>query len=101
MIQRPPRSTLIPCTTRFRSVAGEAVDGAVQHLVALMDVDRRQRALGDDALLDVLHPRGALQLVEDGLPVGDRKSTLLNFSHANISYAVFCLYENSTIAEDS
>ena len=52
------------------AVRGEAVDRAVQHLVALVDVLRRQRALDHDALLDVLQAGGALELVEDHLAVG-------------------------------
>src|SRR3712207_8486759 len=87
MIRRPPRSTLLPYTTLFRSRvdrrpdAGEGVD--------------QERAVGGD--LEV--PRGEAGV--EGLPVVpapvrlegrlDRKSTRLNSSHANISYAVFCL----------
>src|SRR3712207_8850697 len=69
MIRRPPRSTLFPYTTLFRSAAREAVehDEHAAHLVA----------------------RGAHRL--DGPDGRDRKSTRLNSSHANISYAVFCL----------
>src|SRR3712207_6862389 len=81
MIRRPPRSTLFPYTTLFRSeddrravvVRPEAVD----------DDDLPQPALADD------HPDGDQR---DGGDRGeDRKSTRLNSSHANISYAVFCL----------
>src|SRR5947209_12886136 len=64
MIRRPPRSTLFPYTTLFRS----GLDGAVA--ADLGDVGRR---------------------VEDHVVGLDRKSTRLNSSHANISYAVFCL----------
>src|SRR5258707_1759532 len=80
MIRRPPRSTLFPYTTLFRSTVHVDVLGAV-HVV-----DLRARA--------VAHPDG-LRLGD--LPVRrrtaceDRKSTRLNSSHANISYAVFCL----------
>src|SRR3712207_7937632 len=83
MIRRPPRSTLFPYTTLFRSLdllvgtedrrnprilqfAGEAV-GASE--IAVARHDREQNDVG----------------------LGDRKSTRLNSSHANISYAVFCL----------
>src|SRR3712207_8619945 len=84
MIRRPPRSTLFPYTTLFRS-----------------DVDAVVHQLQEVAVLaeDVLVVGGRLQrLVEvaeaqPGLDLGhlDRKSTRLNSSHANISYAVFCL----------
>src|SRR3712207_6880915 len=74
MIRRPPRSTLFPYTTLFRSMqlavgvgAGDLPQEAQELLVAVP----RLAAGGDRA--------------------GDRKSTRLNSSHANISYAVFCL----------
>src|SRR3712207_7270046 len=78
MIRRPPRSTLFPYTTLFRSRQQA-------------QPDRRAQAL--DGLLE---RRGRLDLVEHrpergGAFHGDRKSTRLNSSHANISYAVFCL----------
>src|SRR3712207_7188662 len=70
MIRRPPRSTLFPYTTLFRS-----------HVVAAVAEDRvRPLVAGDHVVLG-----GA-----DDLAL-DRKSTRLNSSHANISYAVFCL----------
>src|SRR3712207_6933208 len=81
MIRRPPRSTLFPYTTLFRSRQALVLlaDGKVQDdLGHLVHVARLQ-------LLDVI--------LEPTRPVGgqDRKSTRLNSSHANISYAVFCL----------
>src|SRR3712207_7583296 len=84
MIRRPPRSTLFPYTTLFRSVG---------------HVGRRtQRLLAPQPVLQV-HRHGAWFVRlgwcnDDGevcTPPGDRKSTRLNSSHANISYAVFCL----------
>src|SRR5258708_23606656 len=87
MIRRPPRSTLFPYTTLFRSlqradVAPLAPDDASLHVVG------RQRHGRHGALGDVL-TRVAL----DGGRAhrGDRKSTRLNSSHQIISYAVFCL----------
>src|SRR5258707_11414926 len=68
MIRRPPRSTLFPYTTLFRSVYA----------------DDRQR------ILHVLQTDAPPQ-VGERVQVADRKSTRLNSSHANISYAVFCL----------
>src|SRR3712207_8618100 len=87
MIRRPPRSTLFPYTTLFRSYdAGEEVvfmDEQTYEQTAL------PRGSVEDAL-DFLQPSSSVQLLTvDGRP--DRKSTRLNSSHANISYAVFCL----------
>src|SRR3712207_8777360 len=89
MIRRPPRSTLFPYTTLFRSVD------------AVLDVLVRRRepaasgphlvGLGRGEELDE-RPRGGVVLEHDHrVAAGDRKSTRLNSSHANISYAVFCL----------
>src|SRR3712207_7981451 len=96
MIRRPPRSTLFPYTTLFRSPGDDVADDvedAVRPEVP-QEPDGRQRLLQvreQPLLLLVtgrrLQPlRGALALQ----PL-DRKSTRLNSSHANISYAVFCL----------
>src|SRR3712207_7106639 len=96
MIRRPPRSTLFPYTTLFRSVRGEGL---------------ARVAFGRDGLLLRVNPFAVLVLraYQDGRARGggsyaaarhravageheqDRKSTRLNSSHANISYAVFCL----------
>src|SRR3712207_8253050 len=91
MIRRPPRSTLFPYTTLFRSEALQVrvVRGA-RHgalVVALHEHDRlpqRERPVPGD----VAHRAARLLLVTRDQ---DRKSTRLNSSHANISYAVFCL----------
>src|SRR3712207_8499784 len=88
MIRRPPRSTLFPYTTLFRSVADSAVEAGDVELDALRGFERRgELALGGLARLNI-----GLQLrtVRHTRAV-DRKSTRLNSSHANISYAVFCL----------
>src|SRR3712207_7556279 len=94
MIRRPPRSTLFPYTTLFRSQRQQLLARraprrahAVAHLAVdlhdeLEGVGREQRAVG-------LRPR-LLPHPPAGQPL-DRKSTRLNSSHANISYAVFCL----------
>src|SRR3712207_8479723 len=90
MIRGPPRSTLFPYTTLFRSRAPrDAVD---PHGVAA--VARRGRCRGhaprDGRALDAFDRRGrGVSSVRE-----DRKSTRLNSSHANISYAVFCLKKN-------
>src|SRR3712207_8259507 len=79
MIRRPPRSTLFPYTTLFRSLAGAEL--GLHDRAHVLEGDRRH--------LD-LHP-GVLGEGRDVVLEGDRKSTRLNSSHANISYAVFCL----------
>src|SRR3712207_8767103 len=84
MIRRPPRSTLFPYTTLFRS-------------------ERKQRVRADcDALLvQPLHGLTAHNRVlctDEPRAQPDRKSTRLNSSHANISYAVFCLKIKKTLA---
>src|SRR3712207_6957035 len=80
MIRRPPRSTLFPYTTLFRSHGG-AARRPVSHARG-----RRRRA----PVPRVAEGRGA------GAGGQDRKSTRLNSSHANISYAVFCLKKKKT-----
>src|SRR3712207_7735210 len=89
MIRRPPRSTLFPYTTLFRSLlhprAARPDQGREAGLLAGAEGGEllRRRPPGRGAeLLEAAHQVGALQ---------DRKSTRLNSSHANISYAVFCL----------
>src|SRR3712207_7863512 len=86
MIRRPPRSTLFPYTTLFRS-GDFGVEGGrrARRLFAVRAQDFR-------ALPAVLRPRAAAErrLAREHL-VEDRKSTRLNSSHANISYALFCL----------
>src|SRR5258707_6359494 len=88
MIRRPPRSTLFPYTTLFRSASHAELtsDGRVVTIAELTV---------DDVLKGPIEPGTTLRLTEAGGIVGnygvDRKSTRLNSSHANISYAVFCL----------
>src|SRR3712207_7408881 len=78
MIRRPPRSTLFPYTTLFRSVGRDPAAGPdVEPVVAV-------RAVGAAAAGPRRHHRRPR-------PRRDRKSTRLNSSHAKISYAVFCL----------
>src|SRR5258708_30373536 len=90
MIRRPPRSTLFPYTTLFRS-AWRTVVRQHGHLVAVEHDGRPQRR-------DAPHrPDQRLTHAVDG-PRQDRKSTRLNSSHQIISYAVFSLKKKSTIA---
>src|SRR3712207_8065813 len=90
MIRRPPRSTLFPYTTLFRSGGLAGPRPVVALGVAQRAVEHRLVAapaqLGDDRVGDARALVGG-----DGDPHADRKSTRLNSSHANISYAVFCL----------
>src|SRR5256885_8027457 len=83
MIRRPPRSTLFPYTTLFRSVA-DRVDVRLAREAPLVDHDMR--------LID-LH-LGAFEA--EIFDIADRKSTRLNSSHLVISYAVFCLKKKKT-----
>src|SRR3712207_7367909 len=100
MIRRPPRSTLFPYTTLFRSQPREhGVAGrmAVVVVVALEPVEVEEGEAPGDAVAAVLE--GALQVLEElaAAPEADRKSTRLNSSHAKISYAVFCLKKKKKI----
>src|SRR5258707_11890974 len=82
MIRRPPRSTLFPYTTLFRSFRAPDATGR-----GAAPLERAPLRAGEAAALDVV-------MVNDRVGhrfPGDRKSTRLNSSHANISYAVFCL----------
>src|SRR3712207_8892365 len=98
MIRRPPRSTLFPYTTLFRSLlapearhvpAGSATQGGVrrgpQRVVPVGGHPRRQLVGTRSVSMRLLWAPA------------DRKSTRLNSSHANISYAVFCLKKKSTL----
>src|SRR3712207_7045846 len=80
MIRRPPRSTLFPYTTLFRSGVVEMVQVVVGHLDGEPVLARPGQTPGYRP-----RPQDAVLLQ------ADRKSTRLNSSHANISYAVFCL----------
>src|SRR2546430_10065123 len=91
MIRRPPRSTLFPYTTLFRSI---------------MDLDFRDVAVAAERpLLSVSHQRD-VEFVDAGqnafgfLTGRDRKSTRLNSSHSQISYAVFCLKKKTKYHRD-
>src|SRR3712207_7278004 len=89
MIRQPPRSTLFPYTTLFRSACHTVV--GVACLAGTVDDAAHDR---DREVVLVM-----LELVFDsgGHPDEDRKSTRLNSSHANISYAVFCLKKKKQV----
>src|SRR3712207_8719506 len=84
MIRRPPRSTLFPYTTLFRSEGYAVTDRQFAQVVGRFIYG--MRAAGAEPMVGVI----SLSL-EQVLERLDRKSTRLNSSHANISYAVFCL----------
>src|SRR3712207_8472015 len=89
MIRRPPRSTLFPYTTLFRSLKIKYMRIIVQSRVFFYSLkvnELQERGLGVGIL-----KYDALYLFPVDLEIVDRKSTRLNSSHANISYAVFCL----------
>src|SRR5260221_3304847 len=83
MIRRPPRSTLFPYTTLFRSHGRQQIGGHRRH------AGNRYAATAQlQLVIHALH----------GLVQADRKSTRLNSSHTVISYAVFCLKKNNATA---
>src|SRR3712207_7608791 len=95
MIRRPPRSTLFPYTTLFRSYS------FLSQVVAFTDAKLERDYLFCKALAafiktggsEAVHPEVELTHLRTEQ---DRKSTRLNSSHANISYAVFCLNKKTT-----
>src|SRR3712207_7972073 len=102
MIRRPPRSTLFPYTTLFRSQRGGDADGAGVDVVGrdaalFVDVD-------PDAGVAVDAEEGArdrdAEVLRDRRVGARSESTRLNSSHANISYAVFCLKKKNTSMSD-
>src|SRR3712207_7857662 len=99
MIRRPPRSTLFPYTTLFRSL------DVGPELEPVPGAQRNRRRAGDvagDPVVADDERAGALLAVDphQGRRAGDRKSTRLNSSHANISYAVFCLKKKNKIVNN-
>src|SRR3712207_7406993 len=94
MIRRPPRSTLFPYTTLFRSALEEVED----YPTSWAHIPRNVAKGFLEGRIQMLEGKGRennVQLKGHGNLV-DRKSTRLNSSHANISYAVFCLKKKKT-----
>src|SRR2546430_9682693 len=92
MIRRPPRSTLFPYTTLFRS-AREQHEHPPVGRVGQLDQHARHGGAVSCFVIARLRQVG-------GNPEQDRKSTRLNSSHSQISYAVFCLKKKKTINRD-
>src|SRR5207249_10753830 len=93
LLHRPPRSTLFPFTTLFRSLAGETLVAEIQwsevrrYTVAPEDFGVSRAPLS--AIVGGSPAENAA--IVSGIFAGDRKSTRLNSRHVSISYAVFCL----------
>src|SRR5688572_31636549 len=93
MIRRPPRPTLFPYTTLFRSILVRQVAGRYQ----LISGERRLRAARQAGWTTIpARVREADDRLVAELAIVDRKSTRLNSSHSQISYAVFCLKKKTT-----
>src|SRR2546427_3186852 len=86
MIRRPPRSTLFPYTTLFRSLLADRAAVEVRLVRPALDLIERVQDVRRRLLVDVA------RLAH----IRDRKSTRLNSSHSQISYAVFCLKKKKT-----
>src|SRR3712207_9015144 len=98
MIRRPPRSTLFPYTTLFRSVDDYLTDRQLLRMRALYAAEITMMDRWFGKFMEKMHELGVKErtllvvLSDHGHLLGeDRKSTRLNSSYANISYAVFCL----------
>src|SRR2546422_8000400 len=101
MIRRPPRSTLFPYTTLFRSLTGAGekafVAGAdINELAQRNAVDGKEFSIFGQGVLHRLETLG-----KPSLAAIDRKSTRLNSSHGYISYAVFCLKKKKKQEDDT
>src|SRR3712207_8871337 len=93
MIPRPPRSTLFPYTTLFRSLDAGVLSGDALAVVENLQSHEAQHAEALTALIEQFGgtPVAKPEFVFPPEALADRKSTRLNSSYANISHAVFCL----------
>src|SRR3712207_8796284 len=90
MIRRPPRSTLFPYTTLFRSSEREL------EVLQLIEAGKSNRRIAQELFVTA----GTVKTHIRNIYRKDRKSTRLNSSHANISYAVFCLKKKNQLTND-
>src|SRR2546422_5554298 len=98
MIRRPPRSTLFPYTTLFRSLPDPVRGGSLDELDRFTNLQNEDRVLLRAVLVAAFRPRGPYPItLLYGRSGRDRKSTRLNSSHGYISYAVFCLKKKKHI----
>src|SRR3712207_7587482 len=93
MIRRPPRSTLFPYTTLFRSQQ-EVIEQLRNGVETLLSAPSIRLVKGKAHFIDA-HTVATDEETFEAKHIIDRKSTRLNSSHANISYAVFCLTKNT------
>src|SRR3712207_6862633 len=93
MIRRPPRSTLFPYTTLFRSQQ--------RGLAAARAAEQGEELAAAHGEVQPVHRQRRAEALAHALDAQDRKSTRLNSSHANISYAVFCLKKKKIIKPDT
>src|SRR5258707_10016147 len=98
MIRRPPRSTLFPYTTLFRSSASREIllleYASIAKSLVMSKPDTRMGRTSPYLFIWFRQDQGLRN-------AGDRKSTRLNSSHANISYAVFCLKKKKEAGRES
>src|SRR3712207_7711356 len=98
MIRRPPRSTLFPYTTLFRSFPLSTIIHELHNKDRSLFTDFSRSHIFDELVKDSNGGHSLQTLIEQHFPK-DRKSTRLNSSHANISYAVFCLKKKILAAQ--
>src|SRR3712207_6944519 len=98
MIRRPPRSTLFPYTTLFRSFQAPSGSGVTTIDKITVRLESGEEDEDDPPAVIVIRDSDIVQEIEviEGV---DRNSTRLNSSHANISYAVFCLKKKKKIID--
>src|SRR5258705_3478535 len=96
MIRRPPRSTLFPYTTLFRSRGARAPPAIRFGAEVAPGHDRRRDSTHEPSRQSTSHLGARVESRLRSCP-GDRKSTRLNSSHLGISYAVFCLIKKKAI----
>src|SRR3712207_8740785 len=100
MIRRPPRSTLFPYTTLFRSSPTRSYRSYRHASSGYTTTTDRQTMIDEQTKQLIIDTARIEEVVSDFVQL-DRKSTRLNSSHANISYAVFCLKKKTILVSSS